>query len=84
MNPSERKREGRLLAALIWVSLCWAGIGFVILAISNVILITGHTGRYGFLPIDPRNNVLTALLCLVPAAIGLVSIYLRKVLGQVT
>jgi integral membrane sensor domain MASE1 len=52
-------------------------IGFAIVVLSIVILLTGHSQTYWFIPVNVRNGVLTAVLLLVPAAIIVISHWLQ-------
>jgi hypothetical protein len=61
-----------LLKNLRTIGYIWAIVGLLIVAISSVILLMDHTGTYWFLPIDPGNYALTAVLLLFPAVILIV------------
>ena len=57
----------------------WGIIGLIIIGISNFILISNHLNTYWFLPINVRDNLLTAIILLFPVVIILVtSLLLRK------
>jgi len=66
------------ITALGWIGGLWAIGGFLIVVASNIILISGHPRRYWFLPIDPRDNLVTGFLLLAPAALLIIHWYLRK------
>ena len=68
-----------LIIKIKTIGYLWEIIGLVIIGLSNLILISGHNETYLFLPINVRNNALTALLLLFPGAIIMTShILLRK------
>jgi len=56
----------------------WAATGLLIVGLSNFILISNISNTYWFLPINVRNNLLTAILLLLPAVIIFVSTWLLK------
>jgi len=64
--------------ALEIIGLVWAGIGFTIVVVSNVILIGDLNVSIWFIPINPRDNILTAFLLLAPAALILIGFMIKK------
>ncbi|MCU7873508.1 MAG: hypothetical protein KZQ91_12275 [Candidatus Thiodiazotropha sp. (ex Lucinoma borealis)] len=63
---------------LRFVGYTWAGIGLAIIVISNVIIVAELNIQFWFIPIDPRNSILTAWLLLAPGFILIISIILKK------
>jgi len=68
----------KLAVALKYIGVIWAIIGITIVLLTNIILIGEYNIKILFIPINPRNNTLTAILLLAP----LIPLFMSRVLNK--
>jgi len=68
----------KLAVTLKYIGVIWAVIGIFIVLLTNIILIGEYNIEILFIPINPRNNVLIAILLLAP----LIPLFISRVLTK--
>ena len=68
----------KISKTLRFVGIAWGLIGLVIIGLTNLILIGEYDIKILFIPINPRDNVLTAIILLTPVIPIFISAVLNK------
>ena len=73
---------GLIARRIHFVGNLWAGVGLFIVIASNIILIFDSEISFWVIPINPRDNALTAFLLLAPVVLIVFSIYLKRLVRK--
>lgn len=73
---------GLIAKRIYFVGNLWAAVGLFIIIASNIILIFNFEISFWVIPINPRDNVLTAFLLLVPVVLIVCSVFLKRLIRK--